>query len=331
MSLKLGNTELNSLGVINKAYLGGDIVFPSIVSGFISTWRTTSPLETIQLPVVGLYEIDWGDGNITTTETSHEYLVAGQYTIEISDVVTDWRFNGVGDVTKILNVSNWGGFSSPLLDRIFTKCSNLDITASDEVFLLTATAYFRECSSLVNISPMDTSLVDSFFTMFFKCNSFNSVVDFDTSVGTNFGSMLRECTVFNKAVTIDTSLATDMNAMFRQSPRYNQPITFTTPLVANMTGMFHSATDFNQPLDHLDFSSVTNISNFMAVKNDLNYSATNYDALLQKWDNAVGGLVFANMVNVNIGMGTIKYTAAAVVARDSLINKGFIIADGGQV
>jgi hypothetical protein len=300
-------------------------------AGFISLWETTGANETIQLPITNLYTIDWGDGNITTTETSHEYAVADQHTITIRDTVTDWRFNGVGDVTKILNISNWGGFTSPLLDRIFTKCSNLDVTANDEVVLLTASAYFRECSDLEysTISNMDTSLVDSFFTMFFKCNSLNTAINFDTSLGTKFGSMLRECTIFNKSVNIDTSLATDMNAMFRQSPRFNQPINFDTPLVENMSGMFYGATDFDQPLDHLDYSSVTNISDFMAIKTDLNYSATYYDDLLIKWDNAVGGLIFANMTNVNIGMGTIKRTAAGSAAHASLISKGFIITDGG--
>ena len=69
----------------------------------------------------------------------------------------------------------------------------------------------------------------------------------------------------------------------------------------------------------------------MLNKTAANYSTTNMDALYIKLDNAVGGLVFANMTNVNINFGTINYTAAGAAARASLVSKGFIIISGVQV
>jgi len=69
----------------------------------------------------------------------------------------------------------------------------------------------------------------------------------------------------------------------------------------------------------------------MDGKTSLDYNASFYDDLLIKWDNSVGGLVFANMVDINIGMSSIKYTIAGATAHASLVSKGFTITDGGQV
>ena len=86
--------------------------------------------------------------------------------------------------------------------------------------------------------------------------------------------------------------------------------------------MFLLTTSFNQPLDSWSFVSVTNMSNFMLGKTENDYDANYLSDLLIKLDQ---DLVFANMVNVNLGFGTIKYDSTGVTAYNSLVSKGFII------
>jgi hypothetical protein len=51
---------------------------------FVSTWDTTqagSASDTIVLPMTAGATVDWGDGNIDTTNT-HTYAAGGTYTVQ---------------------------------------------------------------------------------------------------------------------------------------------------------------------------------------------------------------------------------------------------------
>ena len=355
MSLKLGSTELSKLYLgglgINKAYLGALEVFGSI-SAFTSTWTTTGASETIQLPIANLYTIDWGDGATTTTDTNHEYLTAGQYTIKSPDTITDFTFIGAGDVSKMINISNLGNIL--INGGTFQGCLNLDITATDSVTTaISLASSFSGCTSLVynpSINELDVSLCENMLETFRGCSLFNQPLgNWDMSsclttngmfrVASNFNQnidtwsvhnitntslMFQSASNFNSPLNswVTTSL-TLCNAMFRAATSFNQPIgNWDMSNVTNMSLMFDQAYAFNQDISSWDFSSVTNISNFMKSKSAANYLANYYDNLLIKWDNAVGGLVFS-------GMGSIKRTAAGSAAHASLSAKGFVITDGG--
>jgi surface protein len=191
---------------------------------------------------------------------------------------------------------------------------------------------FFACNNFNQTITFDTALVNDMSFMFESCTSLNSVITFtDTSLVTTMFHMFLNCSIFNQPVSFDTSSVANMSLMFLNCSVFNQPIAFNTSSVADMSGMFANCFVFDQDISGLDYSSVTNINNFMFGKSNINYTASYYDNLLIKWDNAIGGLIFANMVDVNIGMGTIKYTMAGATARASLISKGFIITDGGLV
>jgi surface protein len=193
--------------------------------------------------------------------------------------------------------------------------------------------FYQASSFNGDVSQWDVAKVTNMSAMMFQSSSFNGdVSNWDTD------SLINCATAFQDAVLFDSDIGgwkvgkvTQMQNMMRNTS-FNHPLNlWDTSKVTNMSVMFGFTTSFNQDISSWSFVSVIRIDSFMLGKTANDYDATYYDDLLIKWDNAIGGLVFANMVNVNIGMGTIKYTVAGAAARASLVSKGFIISDGGQV
>lgn len=176
--------------------------------------------------------------------------------------------------------------------------------------LLISGQFMYGCTNM-DITATDIPRINSLYFAFRNCNSLvgnSSMNNWNLSDTTRLDYAFFRCYLFNQDISSwDTSSVTHMDFMFRET------------------------TAFNQDISSWDFSSVTSISNFMFGKTFNNYNASFYDNLLIKWDNSVGGLVFSNMTNVNIGMGSIKYTTVGATARASLVSKGFVVSDGGQV
>ena len=88
-------------------------------SEFITTWKTdnagTSNSTSITIPTYGggyNYSVDWNnDGVMDQTGISgnvtHDFGVAGTYTIRITGNFPRIYFNNGGDRLKILNVNSW--------------------------------------------------------------------------------------------------------------------------------------------------------------------------------------------------------------------------------
>ena len=90
---------LSVLGMVAVAGIP-DVSGQSVPSSpFITTWETTTPGESITIPVggaTGTYTVDWGDGSTTTHEgdATHEYDSPGTYTVQISGDFTRIYLNG---------------------------------------------------------------------------------------------------------------------------------------------------------------------------------------------------------------------------------------------
>jgi surface protein len=92
-----------------------------------------------------------------------------------------------------------------------------------------------------------------------------------------------------------------------------------------MSAMFRSATAFNQNIGSWNTSSVSNFTNFMLGKTNLNYSTTNLDAIYNGWS------LLTVQPSIVISFGTIKYTLAGQAGKNILAGapNNWVISDGG--
>jgi surface protein len=144
--------------------------------------------------------VDWGDGvteNITTFPSYpiHTYSIPGVYTIKIYGNLGEWAFNGVGDITKILSVNQWGG-CFVLSTGGFWGCRNLTLNTVIDTPIISVGLRntFQNCISLTtinNISSWDLSSTTSLFSTFLGCTSFDDdISSWDVSNVTNMSKML---------------------------------------------------------------------------------------------------------------------------------------------
>ena len=307
---------------------------------FTTTWTTTAPSESIQLPYgTGVYTgtIDWGDGNTDVndgTVTTHTYATAGSYTVIIDGDCTGWYFGNTGGSTYITSVVNWGQLQlgPDNAGYNFAYCYNLDLSSVQGTLDLTGVTVldglFEDCTSLTtinNINSWDTSAITSMNSMFLQCTSFNQTLSFDTSAVTSMGQFFGGCSVFNQPLSFDTSSVTDMMRMFRDATAFNQNISsWNTSAVTDMYAMFQDATAFNQNIGTWNVANVANFTNFMTGKTPATFSTTNLNAIYNGWSTQ------AVQSSLNISFGTAKYTVAASAGRAILTGVNlWSITDGG--
>jgi surface protein len=153
---------------------------------------------------------------------------------------------------------------------------------------------------------------------------------------TNFNSMFQDSRFNNgesdSIKNWDVSNVTTFYQMFLRNTAFNQPIgLWNTSVATSMYAMMYGTTAFNQDISSWNVSNVTTfgdaINGFMYLKTALNYSAANYDALLNGWASRP---VKPSCI---LHMGTIKRTTASDAAKAILIGapNNWIITDGGLV
>jgi len=266
---------------------------------FVTTWETTTPSETITLPLVsgGTYNftVKWGDGTIDTitaynqAEVTHTYATAGTYTVTIAGTIEGWQFNNAGDKDKIQTIESYGSLVLTTGFEFF-GCSNLTSTATDAPTIST------------------TSLVRTF----------------------------RGCTNFNGAIgNWDVSGVTNMSNMFLSASSFDQDLgSWDVSSVSNMQSMFQGATGMSAAnlgaVKDWTITGLTNATLFQfACTNSM--STSDYDALLIAWEGQTPN------TGVTIHFNAATYTAggAAEAARTSLTTAvgsggyGWTITDGG--
>ena len=79
---------------------------------FVTTWRTTTPDESITIPGSGTYAVDWGDGTTSTGVSgsqTHTYAELGDYVVSISGDFTRIHLdNQQPNAGKLLSIDQWG-------------------------------------------------------------------------------------------------------------------------------------------------------------------------------------------------------------------------------
>ena len=161
MAINLGGLEiskafLGSTEVIS-AYLGDVLVYSSEdTTSFITTWRTTTPNETITIPTNSVYvynyNITTSDGQEFTGVTGDQtitFATAGDYdvSINIDDIVggafPSIFFDNTGDKLKIIDIKQWGNIVWRDFSNSFYGCSNLTGSFTDVADTSLVTSLYR--------------------------------------------------------------------------------------------------------------------------------------------------------------------------------------------
>ena len=260
---------------------------------FISVWTTTSPSESITLPLEpdGNYNfvVNWGDGSseTITTYAYHTYANPGKYTVAITGIIEGFNFSYLNNSTlKFTEVLQWGNLKIGNNGGNFNGCSNLTLTRVSDVLNLSGVAnfenMFRDCSSLTTVNNMndwDMSNAISLVNMFGDATSFNQNIgnwDMSNAGGTVY--MFRNATSFNQDISSwNVSNVIYMGGMFYGATAFTQDISsWNVSGVTNMSYVFYSATSFNQNISSWNVSNVTNM-NYMFQ------NATTFNQDLSGW------------------------------------------------
>ncbi|MCX6210051.1 MAG: BspA family leucine-rich repeat surface protein, partial [Bacteroidetes bacterium] len=301
---------------------------------FVTTWQTynagTSNSTSITIPTIGggySYDVDWNnDGIYDTTgitgNITHDYGIAGTYTVAIKGSFPRIYFNNGGDHQKILSIEQWGNIAWASMGRAFMGCSNLVGNATDAPDLSAVTdmsyMFYYATAFNGNIGNWNTSAVKNMSFMFYKAAAFNqNIGSWNTSAVTNMSRMFRDATSFNQNIgSWNTSAVTDMMLMFFYAGSFNQNIdSWNTSALTNMFSMFAYATSFNQNIGKWNIGGVSDINDIFYASG---ISQTNYDSILIAWNAA--GYTNKNLRNAS----PLKYCAGAA-ARASLLTKGWSI------
>lgn len=267
---------------------------------FISVWETTAPNETITLPLPSGFNynftVDWGDGSAISTITAfddaditHNYALAGNYTVTISGSAEAWRFQGSADGDKIIEVQNFGDLGWKNLSGAFANCRQLLSFSGGKTEDVTDMSNMFNTANKMNsldLSSFNTANVTSMNSMFQATSALNTI-NISTFNTINVSDMTR---LFSGAgaQTIDvssfnTTNVTSMQQMFgyttaTQILGLDSP-SFDTSNVTDMSLMFLSTA----ALTSLDLSSF-NTSNVTTMNMMFAWPGSAYDLTLNNWD-----------------------------------------------
>lgn len=345
--------------VITMAFIFGGGTRGGKFNGNITNWNTSKvtlmnslvankdefnqDISTKVVTVSGSSYVAWDTSNVTTMSTL--FFVA----------TNNGKFNQ--------NIGNWNTSKVTNFDSIFAGQPNFNQDISTKVVTVSGSSYVAwDVSNVTNMAYMLYCYGPSITSG--VIGSFNqNISNWNTSKVTSMNSIFYNQPNFNqnigtKLVTVSASTysawtvsaVTNMVDMFY----IDNPTIFggvagsfnnsgSTSInnwdVRRLTGatdMFNYQIGFNQPINNWNISGVTTFSStgstigtegFMFGKTSDDYSSANYDALLIGWS--------ARNVRPNqlLNMGTIKYTSAAVSARNVLTSapNNWTIVDGGLV
>ena len=317
---------------------------------FKTTWKTnnsgTSNSTSITIPtrseLTYAYQVDWnGDDDFNDTDESiiytgnatHDYGIAGTYSIAIKGSFPTIHFGSSIDNNKILSVDQWGTNQWETMQTAFYNTINLVLKSQDLPDLSTCTnmAFMFSGSTLIGGSTdtgnwnWDTSNISTMSNLFGNASSFNKdISNWNTENNLSLNYTFLNAINFNQNIgTWNTSMTFDMSNMFKGASSFNQDLSvWNTSNVISMSGMFYSATSFDQSLASWNIEMVTDFSDMF---NGMTLSTANYDAMLVAWDlqNLTATIIFHG--------GNAHYCSqVAQDARTHMISTdGWSIADNG--
>jgi surface protein len=281
---------------------------------FVATWKTNNPgssnSTSITIPTTGSgynYDVDWNnDGTFDETgltgNVTHDFGIAGTYTIRIQGDFPRIYFAGDAEGRKIIDINQWGTNQWTSMEGAFQGAANLSSISATDV-------------------PNLSAVTDMSLMFYGALNFTGDISDWDTSHITNMSSMFFDAAHFNSNISEwDTSNVTNMSGLFRGASAFNQDIgNWNTSKVVSMANMFSSPYDpssFNQDLSDWDVSSLQSADNIFA---STALSPANYDALLKKWS------AETLQPNVTFGAINVKYCWSGSYRQHMIDTFGWVI------
>ena len=239
----------------------------------------------------GDYQVDWGDGTITThtsnTTAEHEYdyttydpsnstlssrgykqamvivtpltgnLTTCNFQLRYTTVPAQNQAYATGFLDCILSMPNADtGLSinfggNNVRHTYVERFEMLNIGGCTNMANM-----FVSCNSLQSVPLFDTSNVTSMILMFQGCFSLQTVPLFDTSSVVNMASMFNTCRSLQSVPLFDTSSVANMGAMFNNCNSLQSVPLFDTSSVTVMGNMFQGCFSL-QTVPPFDTSNVT--------------------------------------------------------------------------
>ena len=262
---------------------------------FITTWKTDNPgtsnATSIIIPTTGTgynYDVSWKNDGVWETgfsgNATHDYGVAGTYTVAIRGSFPRIYFNNGGDRRKILSIEQWGTTAWSSMNSAFNGCSNLIGNATDvpDLSAVTDMTYMFANASVFNqdIGNWNLSNVSNLNGLFVNASIFNQDIGaWNVSNVTNMAYMFSGARAFNQDISNwNVGNVTNMTAMFRTALLFNQSLdSWNTSKVVNMNSMFDFAAVFNQSIGNWNVGNVTDMGYMFRSASKFNQNISNWD------------------------------------------------------
>ncbi|WP_456440264.1 BspA family leucine-rich repeat surface protein [Psychroserpens sp.] len=322
----------------------GNSINTTAQNEFITTWKTNNPgtssVTSITIPTNNAgynYDVDWNDDGVfdqfgITGSVTHDFGVAGTYTIRIRGAFPRIYFNDGGDKRKILEVNQWGNIAWDSFYEAFSGCSNLQFNTylpldAPDLSNVTSMRYALRNTTVFNspIGHWDVSNIVNMSDMFAEATSFNQdISSWNVSNVVLMNRMFYSATAFNQNISgWNTSSLTTMSGMFYVAIAFDQDISnWDVSNVTSMESTFRFATAFDQDLGNWDVSNVTDMSTMFG---NSSLSTSNYESILISWNN----LILQNGVNFDAGVSKYCSVAATAARANMIASDSWSITDGG--
>ncbi len=306
---------------------------------FITVWKTNNPGSSddnqILFPLFtdgnGSYQVDWGDGAMSTGEVElagHTYETPGTYTVTVTGYFPRISFMDQLDKLKLIEVKQWGNNSWEDVNSAFSGCANMQVTATDTPNLSRVTSLFNmfyDCSSLEDnpsFNEWDVSSITNMRGLFYQSSFDSNIADWDMS-NVEVTTEMFSLSPFNQDVTNwNVSKVVYMENMFSYTP-FNQDISgWDVSRVEQMSSMFFEAVSFDQDLGDWNVSQVKRM-NF--ILGNAGLSTENYDSTLLGW----ASLPSVQM-NVDFNAGNSTYCFGEEARQELVDTFGWNILDAGR-
>jgi len=259
--------------------------------------------------------------------------------------ISNWDVSSVTNMyamffnAQIFNqdLSSWNVGAVTNMGAMFNSATlfNQDISSWDVSSVIYMDAMFASTSAFDQpIGSWNVSSVKYMNVMFSGATTFNQDLSNwgeKTSKVSNMSLMFSHASAFNQDISSwNVSSVLNMENMFQEASSFNQDLSqWDVSNVVNMIGMFNGAVSFDQDLGDWDISKVQSFEDtdaFYGFLGNSGLTTPNYDSLLIGW--AALPSVERNM---RLGVGNVKYTAAASAARTKLTSdpNNWIISDAG--